>query len=264
MRDLQTEAERVKLARVLGVAPEALAFLARRDAVELRLLGERVSHALFDEYRAAFQRLADASRLLPASLVAKLSERVFGPMLSARVAGLMAPDRALEVATRLRMDFLADVCVELDPRSAVVLLQRIEPDFVVQVARRLLARGDHVTLGRFVDALPDRSIRAVVDDTSDDAALLRVASYVERRERVAELVGMLPPSRLEKLVDAVVRGERETQAAGLAMLAQLDPPQQARFAAIAARRGPEVLAALRTAAEREGLAGALAGLVPAP
>jgi hypothetical protein len=250
--DLLTRAELTRLARVLGAAEAAVEFLAAREHLELRELESRVSAALFDEHRPAFQRLADASRLLPASLVAKVSELVFGPMLSARVAGLMPPARAVEVATQLRPRFLADVCMQLDPRSAAELLALIPAPIVVGVAKLLLERGEFMTMGRFVDDLPDAAIRAVIRDVSDDAALVRIAGFVERRERLIELVEMIPPERLPRVVATVAAGPPDVQRAGLAMMSQLSERQQGRLGDLAIALGAEPLKALAAAASREG------------
>jgi len=250
--DLLTRAELAKLSRVLGAAEPAVQFLASRDHLELRQLEDRVSAALFDEHRAAFQRLADASRLLPASLVAKMSELVFGPMLSARVSGLMPPERAIEVAGKLRTKFLADVTIQLDPRSASELLARMPIRIVVDVAALLLQRGEYVTMGRFVDELPNAAIRAVMENLDDDAALVRIAGYVERRERLLELVEMIPADRLRRVVAAIAAGPADVQLSGLVMMSQLSERQQGLIGDIAVALGADTVKALVTAAGRAG------------
>jgi hypothetical protein len=251
MRDLLTRAELVKLSRVLGTDAQAVAFLGKRDHLELRELEDRISAALFDEHRPALQRLADASRLLPASLVAKMSELVFGPVLSARVAGLMPPDRAIEVSTRLKTKFLADVTIQLDPRSASELLARMPTKIVVEVAQLLLQRREYVTMGRFVDDLTNEAIRAVLESVTDDTALITIGLYVERRERLAELIELVPDERLKRVVAAAATGPAEVQAAGLAMMSQLTHKQQGRFGEAAIAAGPQVLGALIEGAQRE-------------
>jgi hypothetical protein len=252
MTDLLTRAELVKLSRVLGTNEAALGFLAQREHLELRQLADRVSAALFDEHRRALQRLADASRLLPASLVAKMSELVFGPVLSARVAGLMPPERAVEVAGKLRTRFLADVTIQLDPRSASEVLARIPAKTIVEVAQLLLQRGEYVTMGRFVDGLPDAAIRAVVENVRDDAALVRIASYVERRERLIELIEMIPPDRLQRSIATVADGPEDLQVSGLVMMSRLSDRQQGRVGDIAIALGPEAVRKLVAAAGRLG------------
>lgn len=253
MSELLTRAELIKLARVLGATDDAVAFLAPLGVDGLRRLGTRISLALFNDHRAALQKLADASRLLPASLVAKMSELVFGPMLSARVAGLMPPERAVEVAGKLRTKFLADVCVQMDPRSASEVLALIPTRIIVEVARLLVERREYVTMGRFVDDLTDDAIRAVADSVEDDAALVHVGYFVERRERLNELVDILGPKRIEGMVAAVAAGPAELQTAGLAMMGQFTRLQQGRFGEAAIALGPKALNALIEAAQREGV-----------
>jgi hypothetical protein len=249
--ELLTRAELIKLARTLGSEEGAVGFLAPLGAADLRRLANRLSLALFAEHRAALQKLADASRLLPASLVAKLSEHVFGPMLSARMAGLMPPARAVDVAQKLRGAFLAEVCIQLDPRSASDLLALMPTRVIVDVARRLLERGEHLTMGRFVDDLTDDAVRAVIESLGDDAAFVRIGFFVERRERLNELVGLIDAARLQRVVAAVAAGPADLQAAGLTMMSQLTRRQQARFGEAALALGPRVQDALLAAAQRE-------------
>ena len=253
MSELLTRAELIKLARVLGAPEPAVALFAPLGVDRLRRLGSRISRVLFDDHRAALQKLADASRLLPASLVARMSELVFGPMLSARMAGLMPPDRAVDVATRLRAKFLADVCIELDPRSASELLALMPTRIIVDVAGRLLERAEYVTMGRFVDDLTDDAIRAVAAGLRDDVALVRIGYFVERRERLNELVDLLEPERVRHIVAAVAGGPPELQAAGLAMMSRFTHRQQARFGEAAIALGPKVLEPLAAAARAAGL-----------
>ena len=250
MSDLLTRAELVKLSRALGAKPEDVAFLAPLGHLTLRNLEDRLSALLFDEHRGAFQRLADSGRLLPASLVAKMSELVFGPMLSARVSGLMPPERAIEVAGKLRTKFLADVCVELDPRSASELLALMPSRIIVEVAQMLLKRREYLTMARFVDDLTDEAIRAVTRNI-DDEAVLRIGAYVERPARLEELLLLLPPGRLEAIVARTARGSPEVQAAGLTLMSQLGPKLQARIGEIAIGLGAEVLNALLSSSLRE-------------
>jgi hypothetical protein len=248
--DLLTRAELVKLSRILGTTEQAVAFLASRGHLELRELETRISRALFDQHRVAFQRLVDASKLLPASLIAKMSELVFGPMLSARVAGLMPIERAIEVASRLRLKFRVDVTIQLDPRSASDLLARMPTPIVVEVAHELMQRKEYVTMGRFVDDLSDEAIRAVMTDVTDDAALVRIAGYVERRERLNDLIAMVPAARLPRVVAAVAAGPADLQDAGLIMMSQLDPKLQGRIGDVAVGLGAPTVTALVNAASR--------------
>src|SRR2546423_8634132 len=121
--DLMTQAELIKLARALNPPPEGVAFAKSLCPADIRRLRERVVSALYDEHRAAFQRVAMITRLLPTPLNVKITLRAFSPLLAARVAGEMEPERAAELADRMPVDYLAEGCLHLDPRRTAPLIR---------------------------------------------------------------------------------------------------------------------------------------------
>jgi hypothetical protein len=203
-QSIEVRAELLKLARLLGRAPDELAYLEAVGPAELRALREQVTEALFDSHLGALNRLASASRLLPVAVVAQMGEKVFGALLSARITGLLDPDRAVEVAARLPDGFLADVAVELDPRRASAMIARIPADRIAAVTRELLARGEFVTMGRFVGHLPDASLQAAVEVSGPDD-LLQVALVLENKDRLGHLLGLLGPERTDQILEAADR-----------------------------------------------------------
>jgi hypothetical protein len=112
------QAEILKLARLLRLDPGQLAYPDAVPADDVRVLREQITDILFTAHSHALGRLAAASRLLPIRVVATIGETAFGTVLSARIAGLLDPARAVEMADALPIEFLADVAVELDPRRA--------------------------------------------------------------------------------------------------------------------------------------------------
>jgi hypothetical protein len=205
-QSIESRAELLKLARLLGRAPDELAYLEAVSVVELRQLRDQVTETLFDSHLGALNRLASASRLLPVGVVAQIGEKVFGPLLSARITGLLDPDRAVEVGSRLPDSFLADVAVELDPRRASAVLARIPADRIAAITRELLARGEFVTMGRFAGYLPDESLQAAVDVSGPDD-LLQVALVLENKERLGDLLELLGPQRTDQILEAADRAE---------------------------------------------------------
>jgi hypothetical protein len=240
---LLLEAERVKLARVLHATPEALAFLEPLGVDGLRALRERASAALFDEYRPMFQRIANSGRILPVALIAFLSQKVFGPWISARTAGLMAVDRAVEVQKKLPVAFQADLCLQLDPRSARELLRRLPVPAIVEVGRVMLQRKEYVTMARFVDCLTDEAIRAVSRHADDDALLL-IGFYVESEHALSASIGLLPPERLRGIVRRTIEGPAEVQHAGLATVCKVNDKVKGLMGNAAAALGDPALAGL--------------------
>ncbi len=148
--DPAARAEVVKLGRLLGREPGGLRYLQGLPAGEIGQLRRLTSAALFEADSEVLKRLAAAGKLLPTAVVAAVSERAFGPLLAARVAGFMDPQRAADVGRHLDPAFLADVCVQLDPRAAHEIVSRMDLETVLAVTGELLDREDYVTLGRFV------------------------------------------------------------------------------------------------------------------
>jgi hypothetical protein len=201
---LGARAELLKLARLLRREPDALQYLEQIPAEDLRRLREQVTELLFTANGQALSRLAAASKLLPIRVVATIGERAFGPVLAARISGLLDPARAAEMADTMPIEFLADTAAELDPRRASDVIARIPPDRIALVTRELIRREEYVTMGRFVGHLPDAAVRAAFGEL-DDEALLRVAFVLESKETLDHLVSLLPQSRRESIVEEAAR-----------------------------------------------------------
>jgi hypothetical protein len=199
--DYAARGEILKLARVLDVEPGRLEYLARVDADDLQAFREQVTDTLFDANIAALQRMAMAARLLPGGVLAKIAEKVFGPLLCARIAGLVDVSRGVDVAKRLHPRFLAEVAADLDPRRASAIITRIPLETVLAVAKELTRKEDWITLGRFVGHLPDPTVRRALEEI-DDPGLLRIAFVLDDKKRIDHVVGLLPAHRLGRLITA--------------------------------------------------------------
>jgi hypothetical protein len=198
---LQGHAEVMKLARLLGRDPDELAYLEGVAPPDLRAFRESVTETLYDAHGSALGRLAAASRLLPAGVTATIGQRAFGPLLSARLAGLLDTDKAVDVAGKLPPPFLADVAVELDPRRASDLIASIAPALIGQVTAELVKRREYVTMGRFVGHLSDPAIAAALA-AMDDEAVLQTAFVLEDRSQLSRLFAKLPKGRSAGLIAA--------------------------------------------------------------
>ena len=201
----EAHAEVLKLARILQRQPDQLAYLESLSPEELRELRERVTEALWSDNNHMLGRIAAASKLLPAAVSAAISERAFGAFVSARLAGLLDPGRAVDVAAKLPPAFLADVAAELDPRRASEVIARIPPERISEVTRELVAREEYVTMGRFVGHLSDECVDAALGVT-DDRSLLRVAFVLDHKDRLDELMEQLPRRRLAGIVQTAADG----------------------------------------------------------
>ncbi|WP_249011562.1 hypothetical protein [Conexibacter sp. DBS9H8] len=220
---LEVDAELQRLGRLLGLAPGELGYLADISSADLRALRAQITQVLFDG-NGALARLGAATRLLPAALTASLTERIFGPVLAARVAGTVEPGRAVEIAARLPVDFLADVASELDPRRVAAILAAIPAPTVAAVTRVLVQRREWVAMGSFYGFLPDASIQAAMAET-DAHALLQIAFVLEDKSRLSHVLEIGGSVRLGELVACAEAEGLTEQLAALA--AHLTPEQAA-------------------------------------
>jgi hypothetical protein len=222
---LEVDAEIQRLAKLLGVAPTELAYLQGLPSTELRALRDQVTVTLFDA-SGALSQLAGATRILPAGVAASLAERFFGPMLTARIAGLVDADRAVEIASRLPTRFLAQVASELDPRRVAAILAKIPHEMIAAVTRELVADEQWVAMGTFYGFLPDASIRAAIE-VADPRALLQISLMLDDKSRLANVLEIAGSERLVAVAAAA-------EADGLgeqmrALEAYLTPAQRAQL-----------------------------------
>jgi hypothetical protein len=244
---LSRRAEIVKLARLLEVEPTELEALETVEAASVRALRERVTELLFEGHLGAFRRAVHASGMLPAGVSATIAERAFGPMLCARLAGLVGTERAVAVSGRLSPDFLAEVAVHMDPRRASEVIAGVPADLVAQITRRLAARGEHVVMGRFAGHLSDDALRRTFDEL-DDRALLQIAFTLE--DGLDRAAALLPDERMEGMLRCAAAAD--LWAEGFTLLRDLDPTRWAEVARLV-RGDPELRDELLDAADEQGL-----------
>ncbi len=235
MSTLAQHAEILKLARIVGAKPEQLESLTRLDAPTIRTLRERISASLFDADRHLFQRVATATKLVPAAIAGLIAEKALGPLLCARVAGSLPADRAIDIAKRQKTDFLAEVCLQIDPRQVRDLIAGMPIPQTVEVAIELARRKEFITMGRFVDSLPEPSMRAILKALTDDEALLRIGLFVEDPSQLSAVIDMLPPQRLHHMIELAVQRGAELWPEALALINAIAAPQRRMMAAQAAR-----------------------------
>lgn len=231
---LETRAEIVKLARVLGDPPEALTYLERVRPEDLRRLREQATNALFEGDRDRLHKLALVSRIIPSPIAAKIAHWALGPLLSARVTGLLDPSKAVDLAKRLPADFLADVAIHLDPRRAREVIERLPAQQVAEIAGELARRDEEVTMGRFVSYLDDEALGASMQNI-DDASLLRIAFVMEGKDRLDHVLSLMPEERLAGVMHAADRDGLWPEA--LDLLDHMSPERQGALAEIATTEG---------------------------
>ncbi|MES0873736.1 hypothetical protein [Sinimarinibacterium thermocellulolyticum] len=261
MARLAHQAEVHKLALLLGKPLADLPFLDKLDLRTLRALRERITAVLFDADAELFGRIAAATRLMPGPLSAVIAEKALGPLLCARIAGQLPPDRAVDIAKRLPTAFLADVCLQLDPRRVRELIASMPVARIVDVARELAERKAYIVMGRFVDCLPEPAMRAVLDALRDDEALLRIGLYVEDPAQLDAVIEMLPDARLREMIAIAIAQGAELWADALALINAVGPRPRQRMATIAAGFDDAQIARMLALTQTQNLWGELLMLI---
>ncbi|MGH8445749.1 MAG: hypothetical protein ACREVL_10810 [Solimonas sp.] len=253
MSTLRTRAEIQRLARLLGVATERLAYLEKIDVTALRQLRERATGMLYDADREHLQRIAAAPRLVPAAVTALIAEKSLGPLLCARIAGVLPSDTALDIAKRLPDGFLADVCIELDPRRARAVVENMPVPRSVSISLELARRGEYVTMGRFVDILTLEALAATIVALRDDAVLLKVAFFAEDRPRMNKIIDKLPAARFGGIIDASLAEGGELWPEALSLIAELEPRWRRKFGELALTRDAASIERIIRVSDAQGL-----------
>lgn len=231
MDKLRGRAETLKIAHLLDVEPDTLAFLRELPVEDVRRFRGQCVAALFDRAPDMLDRIAAATKLVPAGVAAAISQRALGPRLAAAVAGRLEPARAADIIEKLPVSFTAESCAHLDPRRIKSIVERLDEDLVVRIAVTLAERGDHLTMGRFVGHLPDAALRRILPSV-DDAAVLRTGFAIDQPERLGHLIEMMGPDRLAAVIGSAAADGLWPEA--LAVAGMVTGEQRGRIASLAA------------------------------
>ncbi|MEU7580516.1 hypothetical protein AB0B50_23275 [Streptomyces sp. NPDC041068] len=241
MDKLRSRAETLKIARLLDVEPQALAFLQALPVEDVRRFRAQSVAALFDRAPDMLDRIASATKLVPAGVAAAISQKALGPRLAAAVAGRLEPARAADIIEKLPVSFTAESCGHLDPRRIKGIVDRLDEDLVVRIAVVLAERGDHLTMGRFVGHLSDSALRRILPQV-DDAAVLRTGFAIDVPERLGGIIELMGAERLASVIASAPAEGLWPEA--LAVAGMVTGEQRGRIASLAAAQPEDRLDAL--------------------
>ncbi|MFI6472613.1 hypothetical protein ACIBL5_20450 [Streptomyces sp. NPDC050516] len=245
---LRNRAETEKIAALLGERPEHLAFLETLPAEDLEKLREQAVAALFDGMPDMLDRIARATKLVPAGVAAAISQKALGPRLAAAVAGRLEPARAADIIEKLPVAFTAASCAHLDPRRIAGIVDRLDENLLVRISVTLAERGDHLTMGRFVGHLRDSALTRILPQV-DDAVVLRTGFAVDQPQRLGRIVELMGDERLAQVIASAGDG---LWPEALAVAGMVTGDQRARIATLAARQPQDRLDTLvRTVADQD-------------
>lgn len=248
---IEVDTALAKLARTLDVERAEVAFLDHLDVDVLRDLYWKLNDVLGEANHRRLQGVVAASRLLPAGLAATIGEKWFGPVLCAQLVGLLEPARAGQYAKHLSVEFMADITARTDPRVVGDLIHELSLPTMQEIAVRLVERDDFLTLSHFVGHVPAEVVAAVLDAIEDDAAVVRIARFVDDLNHLDPIVARLPDDRIVRLVRAV--DDQDLWVDGLHLFSHLGDTQITRLATTIVGADDGVIRAAVTAFDRHGL-----------
>lgn len=251
IEEIPRHAALAKLARVLEVPDDEVAFLGGLEVEDLRALRLQVTDRLHAADAARLGKVAAASRLIPQAMAASIGQHWFGATLCARLVGLIEPERGGQFARHLDLEFMADITARTDPRVVGDLVEHLPLESMRGIATTLLDRGDHLTLSHFVGHIPPGVVARILEAITDNAAVVRIAQYVEDLSDLDPVVALLPEDRLLALANAVDREDLWVE--GLHLFGHLGTTQIERFAITLVDNDVALLRAALEAFERHDL-----------
>lgn len=201
MSTLATRVEITKLAGDLQVAEGDLGFLRNLGAGDVRALRTAASGALFARSEPRLQRVRALAGMLPIPVTAKIGEHILGPLLAARVAAVLPPEAAVKLAAAMKPAFLAKLSLSLDPVRAAPILRALPDSLIIDVGRRLLAQGEHITIGRFTSVVSVHASMGVIE-SADGVDLLKIALFTEDKSALEAIVRRLDDEALRSTIHA--------------------------------------------------------------
>lgn len=216
MREVASATELAKLRHELGLDPDGadLAFLGVLTPDQVAVLRRGVVTARHGRHEHRFSRIAGLSRLLPPAVTARAAEAALGPLVAARAAAAMDVADAVRLARRISPAFLTELTTHLDPGASRDLVAALPEPLLLEVGRRLLARDEHLVLGRYVGVMPAAASAQVIT-SAPGAAILAVARYAEDSRALDEVLAALPDETLLRVLGAAGEGDRAEDAVEL-------------------------------------------------
>lgn len=198
MTRLAVQAEIIKLARILKVSEQELAFMQSLAPESLRQFRFAILERLQNQQKKRFRYLATWVNWLPRWISIFMVKHFLDPFIVAQIAVYLSTESSYRIAKHLPAKTIAAIAVYLDPRLARELLGYLTTHQITDITQVLLLQRDFVTIGRFVSMLSDTVLLDVAQIVESESDLLEIAFYIESREQIDHLVHVLPKERIEQ------------------------------------------------------------------
>ena len=250
MSELVTlRAELEKLSRVTGLPVKKLEHLGVVGSTALRAFRYQVIDQIFAYNETRLRNLAAASKLVPVPIMASLAPIYFEPKMCAAMAGLVDQDKAVKLMSKLPLPFLTDCAPFVDPRKIGGIAANIPPKLTALLAPALMERGEHITLGQFIDYVTPEILDATLP-VLDDVSLLKIATVAENKDKLNDIIPLVW-QRVPSIYFAAA--ENNMWADALNLLTDVSPELQVKLIDMAAQMPDTIFSSLIKAVHKEGL-----------
>lgn len=149
-----------RIAHLLGVPPERVAYLDSVPDEELRSFGKAVNDLVVELARVGSVGVGRLAKVIPVSTAAKVAEKVGSPLMVARLAYFNDPQWASKMAEKLSPELIASAVTLLDAETTAQLLDDLSEKLQFTVLDILVQREEWVVLGELFGALPEERVRS--------------------------------------------------------------------------------------------------------
>lgn len=254
MARLAVQAEIIKLARILHVPEQQLAFMQFLEPESLRQFRFAILERLQNQQKKRFRSLAVWVSWLPRWISVFWVKHFLDPFIVAQIAVYLSTESSYRIARHLPAKTIAAIAVHLDPRLARELLGYLTTHQITDISRVLLQQRDFVTMGRFVSMLSDTVLQDVALIVENESDLLEIAFYIESREQIDHLVHVLPRPRIEKALLIIGDPEqRQMWPKVLALMSYISYGLKQELGDLAVQQGEPVINAIIQATQEEQL-----------
>lgn len=254
MTRLAVQAEIIKLARILNVSEQELAFMQQTAPESLRQFRFAILDRLQNQQKLRFKHLAGWVNWLPLGISVFMVKHFLQPYIVAQIAVYLSTERSYRIVKHLPPKTVAAISVHLDPRLARELLGYLTTHQITDITKVLLAQRDFVTMGRFVSMLSDSVLQDVAQIVESESDLLEIAFYIESREQIDHLVHVLPKQRIEQAL--LIIGDPEQRLIWpkvLALMSYISYGLKQELGDLAVQQGEVVINAIIQATQEDQL-----------
>jgi hypothetical protein len=247
---LDARAQVVKLARLLDVEPESIAYMEKVGTEGLHAFRDQLIDLFYGNEDGTLKRFATVGNLLPSSVIASLTKEAVGPVLAARITGLIEPKQAISVVDKLPVPFVTDIAIELDPRRVGLIVGGLPQKTIAAIAIELVKRKEYVTMGGFV-SFADEATLVKIFEKASDIDLLQIAFVTDDKEKLSTAISVLTDKRINSIIK--VAGHENHWPEAIDLLRHMPDDEYFRLVDLVSNQDDAVLDELVAIAEADTL-----------